>query len=249
MNKLIRTEILKLRTLRTVMMSVAATPVIVALIAVAGLAAAGHQDNEPLNSASFHQLLAAPASVIAAIALLLGVIGMTSEYRHQTITNTFLAHPRRSDVVVSKLAAHAITGALMGVASLTVALAIGVPWLTASGIDLDVGRETARIALGVIGSAALFGALGVSIGALIRNQTAACAAVLTWLLAVEDLIGNVFHDSTFVRWLPVAAGRAMVRTDATVDVLPAPLAMAAFTTYAAIFGLAATRTTLRRDVT
>ena len=42
------------------------------LIAVAGLAAAGHQDNEPLGPASLHQLIAAPASVIAAIALLLG---------------------------------------------------------------------------------------------------------------------------------------------------------------------------------
>ena len=249
MNTLIRTEILKQHTLRTFTVSVAATPVIAALIAVAGLAAAGHQDNEPLSPASLHQLLAAPASVIAAIALLLGVVGMTSEYRHQTITNTFLASPRRSRVVLSKLAAHAITGALIGLASLTVTLAIGLPWLAARGIDLDIGRETVRIALGVIGSTALYGALGVSIGALIRNQALACAAVLTWLLAVEDLLGDVFHDSTMLRWLPVAAGRAMVSTDATVGALPVPLAVAALTTFVVLFGLAATRTTLRRDVT
>ena len=249
MNTLVRTEILKQRTLRTFIVSVAATPVIAAVIAVVGLAAAGHQDNEPLNSASLHQLVAAPASVIGAIALLLGVVGMTSEYRHQTITNTFLAHPRRSDVVWSKIAAHGMTGALMGVASLTVTLAIGLPWLTVSGIDLDIGRETARIALGVVGSTALYGALGVSIGALIRNQTVACAAVLTWLLAVEDLIANVFHDSAVLRWLPVAAGRAMVGTDATIGRLPGPLAAAAFTTYVALFGLAASRSTLQRDVT
>lgn len=249
MNTLIRTELLKQHTLRTFFVSIAASQVVAALIAVAGLAAAGHQDNEPLSSASLHQLIAAPASVIAAIALLLGVIGMTGEYRHQTITNTFLARPRRSDVVVSKLAAHAITGALMSLASLIVTLAIGVPWLTASGIDINVDPETARIALGVIVSTALYGALGVSVGALVRNQTVACAAVLTWLLAIEDVIGNVFHDSALLRWLPVAAGRAMVRTDAAVGVLPVPLAVAAFTTYIALFGLTATRMTLQRDVT
>jgi ABC-2 type transport system permease protein len=248
-NKLIRTELIKQRTVRTFIVTVGATPVLVALLAVAGLAAAGHQDNEPLSSASLHQLIAAPASIIAAIALLLGVIGITGEYRHQTITNTFLAHPRRADIVSSKLAAHAITGALMGLASLTVTLAIGLPWLTASGIDINVDRETARIALGVIGSTALYGALGVSIGALIRNQTAACAAALTWLLAVEELIGSVVHDSAFLRWLPVAAGRAMVRTDATGDPLPVPLAVAALTTYVALLGLTASRMTLQRDVT
>jgi ABC-2 type transport system permease protein len=248
-NRLIRTELLKQRTLRTFIVSVGATPVFVALLTVAGLAAAGHQDNEPLSPASLNHLIAAPASVIAALALLLGVIGMTGEYRHQTITNAFLARPRRSDVVVSKLAAHAITGVLLGLASLTVTLAIGLPWLAASGIELDVGLETARIALGVIVSSALYGALGVSIGALVRNQTAACAVVLTWLLAIEDVIGNVFHESEFLRWLPVAAGRAMVRTDAVGDVLPVPLAVAAFTTYVALFGFTATRLTLQRDVT
>ena len=249
MNTLIRTELLKQRTLRAHVVSVGATPLVATLIAVAGLAAAGHQDNEPLGPTSLRQLIAAPASVIAAIALLLGVIGMTSEYRHQTITNTFLAHPRRSDVVLSKLVAHAITGAFMGVASLTVTFAIGLPWLTASGIDIHVDRDTMRITLGVIGSTALYGALGVAVGALIRNQTAACAVVITWLLAIEDVIGNVFHDSAFLRWLPVSSGRAMVRTDAAVDVLPVPLGVAAFTTYVVLFGLTAIRTTLQRDVT
>jgi ABC-2 type transport system permease protein len=249
MNTLIRTELLKQRTLRIYSVGVGATLVTAGLISVAVLGAAGHQDNEPLSSASLNQVLGAPVSVVTVIALMLGVIGMAGEYRHQTITNTFLATPRRGDVVLSKLVAHAITGSLLGLASLTVTLLIALPWLGANGTDIVFDSETARVAFGGIISIACYGALGVAVGALIRNQTAACAVVLTWLLAVEGLIGDVLHDSALVRWLPVAAGQAIVRTDEVGGLLPVPVAIAVFAAYVGLFAIAATRITLQRDVT
>ena len=39
-------------------------------------------------------------------AMILGITGMTGEYRYQTITPTFLATPRRARVVLAKMAAH-----------------------------------------------------------------------------------------------------------------------------------------------
>ena len=79
----------------------------------------------------------------------------------------------------------------MGLLSLAVSAAIAVPWLLASGVDINLDGEGVRVAAGLVASTALYGALGVSIAALIRNQTTAAALVLIWLLAVEGIIGDL----------------------------------------------------------
>jgi hypothetical protein len=147
------------------------------------------------------QVLGGPAGVITVIAVLLGVLGMAGEYRHQTITTTFLASPRRRDVVLAKLVAHAITGALIGLTSLAVSASIAVPWLTASGVDVHLDGRGLRLAAGLVVSTALYASLGVSIGALLRNQTAAAAVVLIWLLAIEGIIGDLLHGGRHLRRL------------------------------------------------
>ena len=48
-------------------------------------------------------------------ALVLGVTGMTGEYRYQTITPTFLATPRRAKVVLGKAGANLVVGLGYGV--------------------------------------------------------------------------------------------------------------------------------------
>ena len=45
----------------------------------------------------------------AVIVLVLGILGMTTEYRHQTITATFLVTPRRGLVLLGKVKAFAVT--------------------------------------------------------------------------------------------------------------------------------------------
>jgi ABC-type transport system involved in multi-copper enzyme maturation permease subunit len=248
-NNLIRTELLKQRTVRTFCIGVAAAPVIAALITVAILGAAGHQGNAPLSPGSLVEAIGGPVSVITVIALVLGVLGMAGEYRYETITTTFLATPRRRDVVVAKLAAHAITGAAIGALSLVVSVAISIVWLRADQVAVHVDRDVIRVAVGVVASSALFGALGVSIAAVIRNQTAACAAVLVWLLAVEGIVRDVFHASTFVHWLPIAVAHAIVRGGSTGAGPSAPVAAVVFAAYVASFTFVGTRMTLKRDVT
>lgn len=244
MNRLIRTEWLKQRTTRSFVAGVIAAPAVSALVAVAVLAAAGKSGNPPLEPDNLLQVIGAPAPAITLIALVLGVLGMAGEYRHQTITTTFLATPRRRDVVVAKLTAYAIAGALMAAAAIVSAVAVAVPWLASSGVDMTVDGRLVSLVAGVVGSTALFGALGVSVGALLRNQTVAVAAVLVWLLAIEGIVGDAFPEAAFLRWLPGAAGRDLVDPGG----LAAPVAAAVFTTYVAAFAAAATRLTLRRDI-
>ena len=248
MIRLIRTELFKQRTLRTTRLGVAAAPAVAGLVTVAVFQAAGRNGNDPLGHESLVQAIGAPASIVTVIALLLGVLAMTGEYRHQTITTTFLSTPRRRDVVLAKLGAQLLTGALIGVASVLMSAAVALPWLRAEGIPTDLDNRTLSVAAGVIASAGLYGTLGVSIGALIRNQTAACAAILVWLLAIEGAIGQMFHDEEFVRWLPVSVARDIVGAGASAEALPASLAALVFCLYVALFAVAATCSTIQRDV-
>jgi ABC-2 type transport system permease protein len=248
MNRLIRTELLKQRTTRTFVAGVTGAPVVAALITIAILSLSGQQGNDPLSPDSLVHIVGAPAAVIALVAVVLGVLGMAGEYRHRTITTTFLATPRRRDVVVAKIAAHAVTGALMGVLSLVVSTAIAVPWLYASDVVIRVDGRTATVAAGLIVSTALYGALGVAVGALLRNQTTAAAVVLVWLLAVEGLVADLLRGAGLARWLPAAAGRALVHTGDGGDGLAVPVAAAIFILYVVTLAAAGTRLTLRRDI-
>jgi len=185
MNQLVRTELLKQRTTRVPLVGICAAPVVAGLITVAILSYSGKEGNDPLGPDTLHQVIGGPADVIVVIAVLLGVLGMAGEYRHQTITTTFLASPRRRDVVVAKLVAHSLIGLVMGLLSLAVSAAIAIPWLLSSEVDVRFDAATARAAVGLLVATALYGALGVAIGAVIRNQTTAAAVVLIWILAVE----------------------------------------------------------------
>lgn len=247
MKRLIRTELLKQRTTRASVASVAAVALVTALITVAVLSTAGRDGNDPLGPESLARVIGAPAGVIIVIALMLGVVGMAGEYRHRTITTTLLATPRRRDVIVSKAVAYSLTGALMALLSLGVSVSIALPWLHSKGIALQIDGQVARVTAGLVVSTALYGALGVSIGALIRNQTAAAGAALVWLLAIEGLLRDTFHRYAFVRWLPAEAGRALVHVGPN-DGLTSPVAACVFVAYVAVLAIAAVRFTLHRDV-
>ena len=249
MKHLIGTELFKQRTLRTTHIGVVAAPAVAALVTVAVYQAAGRNGNDPLGSESLLQAVGAPASIVTVIALLLGVLAMTGEYRHQTITTTFLSTPRRRDVVIAKLGAQFVIGGLIGVAAVLASVAVAVPWLRAEDAPVHLDARLLGVALGVIASTALYGALGVSLGALLRNQTAAFAVVQTWLLAIEGIIGDVFHNEEFVRWLPISAAKDIVGAGTTANSLPASLAAAVFAAYVAAFAVAATGFTIQRDVT
>lgn len=249
MNRLVGTELLKLRTTRTCMAGVAAVPLLSALMVTAVLGAAGQQGNDPLGPRSLLHALGAPAGMVTTVALLLGLVATAGEFRHGTITTTFLACPRRRRVVLSKLAAAALAGCAMGGLALALSSAVAVPWLLRSGIELGSGAAAVGLAAGLAASTGLYFALGVALGLLLRNQAAAIAVALSWLLAVEGLLGGVLARSAFVHWLPAAAGRALVHIGPTAEGPSAPLAAAVFAAYVAAFALAATALTLPRDIT
>ena len=76
-------------------------------------------------------------------ALVLGITGMTGEYRYQTITSTFLVSPRRHRVVVAKILAHVVMGALYAVLGLLTVLDRPSAVPDPGGVQFDPGDASA----------------------------------------------------------------------------------------------------------
>ncbi len=183
------------------------------------------------------------------ITLILGVLVITTEYRHRTMTSTFLAQPHRLRVVAAKLAAAALVSGAFALATGAAVAAVAVPVLAGrDAYALPAGDIAAILAGGVLGTT-LFGVLGVAVGALVRNQVAAIVGGLVWLLLGEALL--IAFLPAVGQWLPGGAANALVQaTSFQGDALLSPgVAAALLVGYtAALVGLAAA-TTLRRDVT
>ena len=247
MKSLVRAELLKQRTTPAFLATFAAVPLIAVLVILAVYGAAGRQGNDPLGPESLVHAVGAPASVTTMLALLLGVVGMAGEYRHKTITTTLLAAPRRRQVVVAKIAAHALTAAAMAVVTVAVTLAVAVPWLVRAGVPLTEGGEAAGAALALVTSSVIHAGLGVAAGTLLRNQTAAVGVVIAWVFKGEDLLGALPGLSGVGDWLPTTLADGLVRAGSGT---PSPwLATAVLVAY--VGGLAAlgARLSLNRDVT
>ncbi len=185
----------------------------------------------------------------ALFAALLGAMSITGEIRHGTIRPTFLVTPSRGRVVAAKVSVSGLIGAGFGLAAGALAAGVGTAALRLRGIEvrLDSGDYALLIAGGAI-AGALWAAIGVGVGALVRNQVAAMVGICAWLLFVEGLlVGDVADVAEVGRFAPGAAGEAI--SGQNQDTLLAPaLALVVLTLYAVAAAVAGSLATSRRDV-
>lgn len=146
-------------------------------------------------------------SVTFPIALVVGVLSMTTEFRYGTIGRTLQLTPSRTRVIVAKIVAGAgyallltllglvIVGAMVGLAALRTDVT-----LTLGG---EVGRALWQAPVGL----ALVTMLGVALGALLRSQVLAITVSLVWVLLVEQLLLQFLPR--IGQWLPFSALQAM----------------------------------------
>jgi hypothetical protein len=140
-------------------------------------------------------------------ALLLGVLIVTTEFRHKTVTTSLLVSPRRSTFVVAKLVLAAIVSAVLGVLVLVVTVVGGgVTVAVKGGTFSSVLHQVPAVAPGVILVFVLMGILGVGVGSLLTNQVAALVVCLGWFLIVQTIISGIWSGT--IRWLPSGAASA-----------------------------------------
>ena len=110
MIRLVRAEWTKLFTTRVWIGLLLGACVMVGGFAALLTAFAGNAESglPAVGDPAFEQVALAQATNASVLFLILGIIGMTQEYRHRTATPTFLTTPRRWKVVVAKLVAYAL---------------------------------------------------------------------------------------------------------------------------------------------
>jgi ABC-2 type transport system permease protein len=185
----------------------------------------------------------------ALFAALLGAMAITGEIRHGTIRPTFLVTPRRAQVVGAKVWASALLGTGFGLAASALAVGAGTAAFRARGIDvqLDAG-DYALLLVGSAPAAALWAAIGVGVGAVVRQQVPTMVGISAWLLFVEGLlVGDVSGVDDVGRFAPGAAAAAITGQDPETLLAPA-VGLALLALYAAGAAVAGVFATTRRDV-
>jgi ABC-2 type transport system permease protein len=201
MTALLRAEARKLVTTRSSLLLVA-VGVAYGALGVAAAAFAPEAERPQIDGDTILQIVRGVADLAAPVALLLGILATAGEYRHGTIVPTLLVTPRRGRLLAAKLGFQAALGAAIGLAGSVVALVAGAAYLQSEdAVAQAAGGDIALAVVGVTVVAAVYGALGASIGTLVRNQTGAVTAGLVWLLVVEEMVPIVLRAPSLRNWL------------------------------------------------
>lgn len=263
MRRLVAAELLKLRTTRLwwgLLLGVAGATLIgvVANASLAGRTLSGTTVGSLDDPAMIRSIYTAGVQTAYLFTLSLGVITMAGEYRHQTITATLLASPRRTSLVPAKAACVLLAGLGYGVTAVGLGVLVGAPIVMLRGgqarlLTDGVPRALALAAVAV----ALWGLVGLGVGTLIRNQIVALLTAVGAAFLAEPLLSallNAVHAGRFAQYLPSQATAALISPPAqagglTSTYLPWWAGALVLLGYAAVFATIGAVLTLRRDVT
>jgi ABC-2 type transport system permease protein len=154
-------------------------------------------------------------------AAVFGATVSSGEFRHKTITDTYLDQPGRGRVMAAKTIAATVAGAVFGAVAAAVATGMGLMAASGKGYHIALtGDEFARYAAGAVLGAALLAGLGAVIGSLISGQIGAIVTVFVWCLAVEQILAGV--SASAARFLPLLGAMTMAGADSRAGMPPLP---------------------------
>ncbi len=215
MPRLVRAELFKLRTTPGPWVCFA----IVVLLTGLGVTTSfivGHHGivhfTAPTTTTQLRRLMGAGYTAAIVMAPVLGVLCITTEYRHRILTATLLIHPRRPDVLVAKVLASAVWGLLMAVVSFVMIGAMGIPLLVAEGgSPSHLFSQVGPVMPGMLAAYVLLAIYGMGIGTLVRNQIAGVILALGLSLVLEPIIVAIFSSLAHmdVNFLPTRATQAL----------------------------------------
>ncbi len=221
------------------------------LISLIGAIRASGDDLSTAGPEIAFDLVRGGADVAAFAALVLGILAVSGEYRYGTIVPSLLTTPRRSHFVAAKLAVQTAAGAALAGGAMVVSVTVGGLYLSSVGVpvfDIPATQMLTAVA-GVVGVGALFGAIGAGLGAIVRNQTAAIAGALVWLLAIEGALPVVLRNPELREWmLTGASGRLFRLADAGPELGSATEAAVLLVVVAIVVGAIAAIVTTVADV-
>jgi ABC-2 type transport system permease protein len=249
MGRLITAEFHKLATTRLWLWLLGGSIALTALYASLAIAFGDSPDNPTpsLASPGGQRTVFSVGQGAGTLLAVLAAIGLTGEFRHQTATTTFLATPHRGQVVLAKLATYALVGIGYALVCIAITVAIALPWLDAKGIQVPLGGNGIPATLaGVVAAVAIFGLIGVGLGALVREQVATVVGLLVYLFIAEPIVTRI----SWTIYLPGAAANALTQVaQANQDFLSPWQGGLVLAAYGLLLATAGTVLTIRRDVT
>lgn len=264
MRAMITAEVLRLRSTRLWLWTLLAGIFLGgSLIGLLGLV--GPENAQPpmpgLDDPNGIRLLLGILAMTVFVPAIFGTIAMTSEYRHRTITPTFLFAPRRWHVLAAKLVVFALAGLAYGV--VTCAAATGALYLSAALTGTNIGVSLASIMIMMVRIVVAMGVyclIGVGVGALVRNQVVSMIIVVGYFYMLETLLMLIPGLNLIYPFLPGGATAALTNftyvaeavgaemgTQA-VQLLSPALGAGLLLAYAVAAAAAAVAIPLRRDV-
>jgi ABC-2 type transport system permease protein len=181
MSRLLRAELIKLRTTRT-FYALAGVAVGLSLLITILIASIDEPSKEDVLANVFQN------DFSSLFVMILAIVGISGEWRHRTITSSLLAAPDRLKFLAAKTLAFAAAGLVL---SLAISVGIGIAGYSILSLRDQVTPELGDVVDLFIRTsfvAALLGALGIGIGSLIRNQPVAIVSVLIVTFVVDNTL-------------------------------------------------------------
>ena len=252
MKALVDAEVLKLRSTRMVAGLLLAMLCLVLLTAVSSVptarASAGPMSLD--DPALLSRIVGVSLGVPQVLMFLLGALAVTQEFRYGTASSTFLAAPRRARVLLAKWLGVMLGSVPIAAGTLLVSLVVSILLIRSRGGNATLGAELWPVVGATFVVLGVYGVIGVGVGALVRNQTAAVIGALVWMLPVEHILTTDFP--AVGRWTPLGAtfGLLQLGPVATTKgvLLAAPTSGLLLAAYTALVSVLAFTLTPRRDV-
>jgi len=246
MPTLIRTELLALRTTRLPWVLLAGAVLLTTVVAVDAVLEAGTKGAPSIGTAGALLAVLGAAGRGHLVLLLLGVLTVTAEFRHGTVTATFLHTPRRIRVLAAKAAAIVVVATVAAAADLGVALAVGLATgaLPPALLNPDIVLHVAGLLLAY----PLYGLIGVAAGALIVHQPVAVLLPLAWVLYLESFTLRLAPESVYPLSL-TGVTAALAHSGTLPDVLPVAVGGTVLAAYALLLFWAGAMRLAHRDIT
>ena len=227
----IRSEWIKLRTLRSTWWSFLATVVIVVGLGVLFSALRAHRFNQdtaqlrgpgPIGGGGLGRIGLDPTLVslrgvfLAQLAIgVLGVLVITGEYSTGMIRSSIAAVPHRRPVLIAKALVFGVTALILTELAAFGAFVLGQQALKSTHLQASFStHDSLRAIIGAGLYLTLIGLLAVGLGFLIRNTAGAIAAVFGIVL-VLPLLANALptpYSTDVSKYLPLNAGTQILST-------------------------------------
>ena len=207
----LRSEWIKVSSLRSNVMILALTPVIGILLSwiLATFVEIDPDTNLPFTIGETFIFSTWLTTVLAAI---MGTLMFTSEAQHGTIATAVAAQPSRWITVTAKTTIAACFGLAMGV----LGMIGGLSGAVLGGLDKGDTSGMASTALWGLLLTTLAPVLGLGVGMILRHSAAAVSILLVWAFVLENLVRTLIPANA-ARFMPFSAAGGMLGISQATD--------------------------------